>query len=405
MSLAADNQTIEEVAPARAWLGVERRGAARAELTVERVEPLAWDAMAADFDGVVQEQLYLYAETRWPSTEAEALVFRCGEEVVGGTLILIQRLPLRLAAIAVCKWGPVLKDNGRPDAELIYGGMIDALVREYAVRRGMMLSVLPRAFPGPANWQFEHLMARGFRRGSGLLFPNRYIVRLGLDETAQRKSFGQKWRYHLGKAEKAGLTFERGEPSQIREFDALYAAMSDRKNFPDHSAYETIDPLLAAECGRLRPELFFVRHGGEIVAGAVVFKAGDTAVYLFGATNDCALPLRAGYFMHDRIIRWLTENTDAKWYDLGGTDGFQGLHQFKKGMVGSAGVISQVPPAANTAARPLPLLIGTTAFAARDGYHHLRRAIESRFGGKARPDQKRSGQKASEIDRSAAGEA
>jgi lipid II:glycine glycyltransferase (peptidoglycan interpeptide bridge formation enzyme) len=253
-----------------------------------------------------------------------------------------------------------------------------------------MLSVLPRAFPGPKNWQFEHLMARGFRRGSGLLFPNRYIVKLGLSEAEQRKSFGQKWRYHLGKAEKAGLSFERGEPEAIREFDALYAAMSDRKNFPDHSAYETIGPLLAAECGKLRPELFFVRHAGEIVAGAVIFKAGDTAVYLFGATNDRALPLRAGYFMHARIIGWLTENTDAKWYDLGGTDGFQGLHQFKKGMVGSAGVISPVPPAANCAARPLPLNVGTAAFAARDGYHHLRRLIETRFGDKAKPDQTRS---------------
>lgn len=404
MSFTADSQVVEDGSRAGTWPGVERRATARIDLEVERLEPRAWDALAAEFDGVVQEQLYLYAETRWPSTEAEALVFRCGDEVVGGTLILIQRLPLRLASIAVCKWGPVLKDNGRPDAELIYGGMIDALVRDYAVRRGMMLSVLPRAFPGPINWQFEHLLARGFRPGSGLLFPNRYIVRLGLDEEAQRKSFGQKWRYHLGKAEKAGLSFERGEPDQIREFDALYAAMSDRKNFPDHSAYETIDPLLAAECANLRPELFFVRHEGDIVAGAVIFKAGDTAVYLFGATNDRALPLRAGYFMHARIIRWLTENTDAKWYDLGGTDGFQGLHQFKKGMVGSAGVISQVPPAANIAARPLPLLIGTAAFAARDGYHYLRRAMEARFGGKARPDLKLADLKLPEPDHSAAGE-
>ena len=64
--------------------------------------------------------------------------------------------------------------------------------------------------------------------------------------------------------------------------------------------------------------------------------------------------------MHWHIIRWLRDNTRATWYDLGGTDGFQGLHQFKKGMVGDAGVITPVPPVANYAAYRLPFLIGST---------------------------------------------
>ena len=104
-----------------------------------------------------------------------------------------------------------------------------------------------------------------------------------------------------------------------------------------------------------------MRHEGEVVAGAIIFKAGDRAVYLYGATNDKALPLRAGYFMHWHIIRWLRDNTPAHWYDLGGTDGFQGLHQFKKGMVGDAGVITPVPPVANYAAYRLPSLLGDAA--------------------------------------------
>ena len=36
----------------------------------------------------------------------------------------------------------------------------------------------------------------------------------------------------------------------------------------------------------------------EVGAEVKAFKAGDRAVYLYGATNDKALPLRAGYFMH-----------------------------------------------------------------------------------------------------------
>ena len=371
------------------WTGAERRTVARLAVSLERIDLEAWDAEAAAFDGVVQEQLHVYASTRWPGASPEAWLMRLDGEVVGGTLIMVQRLPLGVGAIAVSKWGPIFKDAQRADAPHVYSGMIDALVEEYAVKRRMMLSVLPRAATTPTNWQYEHLIGRRFREGASLLFPNRYIVNLRLADDAQRKSFGQKWRYHLNKADKAGLSFEQGGAERMDEFETLYHAMTDRKNFADHSAYQTIRPLLAAKSDALKPELFFVRHEGELVAGAVIFKAGDTAVYLFGATNDRALPLRAGYFLHWNIIRWLRDNTPAKWYDLGGTDGFQGLHQFKKGMVGDAGVINEVPPVANYAAYRLPLLAGEGAFAMRDAYYAARRWIDVKLSGKAQPNQAR----------------
>jgi hypothetical protein len=302
---------------------------------------------------------------------------------------MVQPLPLRLGAIAVSKWGPVLKDENRPDRDALYAGMIEAVIAEYAEKRGYMLSVLARASIGPVNTEAEHLWARGFRRGSELLFPNRYIVNLRLSDEEQRKSFHQKWRYHLNKSEKAGLSFEYAQADRLPEFQALYAAMTDRKRFPDHSAYDTVPALMAIEEPHLRPELFFVRHDGEIVAGAIIFKAGDRAVYLYGATNDRAQPLRAGYFLHWHIIRWLRDNTRATWYDLGGTDGFQGLHQFKKGMVGDAGVISPVPQVANYAASPVALWLGLGAFAARDGLGMLKRTIDGLRADRAKPTQNR----------------
>ena len=80
--------------------------------------------------------------------------------------------------------------------------------------------------------------------------------------------------------------------------------------------------------------------------------------------------------MHWHIIRWLRDHTVARWYDLGGTDGFQGLHQFKKGMVGARGLIRPVPPVANYAARLWPRLIGEGAFAGRELLHRVNRWID-----------------------------
>jgi hypothetical protein len=314
-----------------------------------------------------------------------------GDEVAGGCLVMVQPLPLRLGAIAVAKWAPMLARANRPDALLLYSRMVELLVAEYAERRRMMLSVLPRAALAARNDQYEHLIGRGFKPGATLLFPSRYIVNLRLSDEEQRRSFGQKWRYHLNKAEKAGLSFERAEPGRRHEFDALYEQMVDRKKFPDHSAYDTVPALLEIADPALRPELFFVRHEGEVIAGAIIFKAGERAVYLYGATSAPALELRAGYFLHWHIIRWLRDHTAARWYDLGGTDGFQGLHQFKKGMVGERGVIAPVPPVANYAAHLWPRLAGEAAFAGRELAHRLGRQLDRLRPDRANPDQQRAG--------------
>ncbi len=390
MSLAAD-VSLSPHAP------VATRAPTLDALGAEFVPGADWDAAMAGFDEACQEQLSVFAAHRWPSARQEAVLFRRHGRVVGGTLMLIQKLPLGLASMAVTKWGPLLAESTASDAEALYAGMIDWLVAEYAERRGMMLSVLPAASTTPHNARREHLATRGFRAGSELLFPSRYLVRLGIPAEEQRRSLAQKWRYHLNRSEKQNLVFEHAPRERIGEFHALYTAMTDRKQFSDHSAYETLEPLMRMQPASLRPELFFVRQGEELVGGAVVFTAGKRAVYLYGATNERALPLRAGYFLHWHIIDWLGRNTGAEWYDLGGTDGYQGLHQFKKGMVGSAGIIEPVPPVANYAARPLAFIMGNGAFRLRDSYHAARRAFDAWRNPKARPDQRREGESRAET--------
>jgi lipid II:glycine glycyltransferase (peptidoglycan interpeptide bridge formation enzyme) len=79
-------------------------------------------------------------------------------------------------------------------------------------------------------------------------------------------------------------------------------------------------------------------HEGVPVAGAVVAVCGDTAFYLFGASTDAALPLRAGYALHWWIVSWAADR-GARWYDLGGEAMSEGLRQFKKGLVGKRGAV------------------------------------------------------------------
>ena len=378
---------VDSLAPALVATGAGKTRAVAA-ITMEQVPDDAWDATIADFGDVCQEQLLAFAKLRWPKAEHEPMVFRSENgEIVGGCLVMIQRVPLGLGALAVAKWGPMLRFTNRADAQALYESMVGRLIEEYADRRGMFLSMLPRATLTATHTEYMHLMERGFVHGSRLLFPNRYIVDLRLSDAEQRKSLEQKWRYHLNKSEKAGLSFEHAGPDRLADFDKLYAAMMDRKKFPDHSAYGTVATLIAMPNETLRPELFYVWHEGRIVAGAVIFKASDRAVYLYGATLEEALELRAGYFLQWNIIRWLRDNTPAAWYELGGTDGFKGLHQFKKGMVGSAGVIAPIPRFAYYASNPLVFMLGRAAFGARDALHHVLRLIDRMRPDRAKPDQ------------------
>ena len=181
-----------------------RAAAAIPLLETRIVSGAEWDQTIAGFDEVCQEQLYAFAATRWPSVQQEPMLFLRDGVIVGGSLMMVQPLPLRLGYIAVSKWGPMLKDATLPDADAIHAGMVEALVAEYADKRGQMLSVLPRASIGPVNREYERLESRGFKRGSQLLFPSRYIVNLRQDDAAQRKSFSQTWRRQLNKSERPG---------------------------------------------------------------------------------------------------------------------------------------------------------------------------------------------------------
>lgn len=378
MSLASDIVINTRIPSAHGDVSVAGAGA----LQVEMLSPDAWDRCASRFDGICQEQLCAYAQGRWPGLALEPLVFSRDGQTIGGALVMIQPLPLGLASIALIKWGPMLADNSHPDADRLMGQMVDHITRTYANERGMMVTIMAKTAPGAVNADFQRLLAKGFAKGQGVNFPNRYVVDIRLDDETRMARFSQKWRYHLRKSFKAGLAFEHVGPGHLDRFMVLYNAMSDRKQFPDHSAIDSLDGFLAMPEGTARPELFFVTHEGETVAGAVIFTAGDTATYLYGATSDGALDLRAGYFLHWHVIRWLRENTDAKVYDLGGTDGFHGLHQFKSGMVGEGGYIAPIPPMANYATSLRAKFWGTFAYEVRafatrtrDRLKHLKRTV------------------------------
>lgn len=149
-------------------------------------------------------------------------------------------------------------------------------------------------------------------------------------------SLGQTWRANLKKSQKADLEIADLDFSEYPEFLAIYGRMAERKQADLLGPVSSVPELLNILPADMQPRCVVARHEGEAVAGVVYAQTGDMAYYLYGATNDKALPLRAGYALQWEVLDRL-RGKDC-WYDLGGAPE-QGLRQFKSGLVGKAGSI------------------------------------------------------------------
>ncbi|WP_420337843.1 lipid II:glycine glycyltransferase FemX [Roseibium sp.] len=358
--------------------------AAMRALEPRYVSPADWDALAVQFCDVIHEQTECFNALRWQPSQLERIAFFRDDVLVSGAVVLLVHFPFMNTGVAVIKWGPLWRRRGAAVDRSILGETISALKTIYAEERSFFLSFFPRADAEVSEIEEQALREAGFYQGEDLDSPERYFVNVGISLGDIRSSLSQKWRYNLKKAEKRGLTARIVEgPAGAREFMSLYQEMMDRKNFHDTSAIDTLGELMVADEAALRPLVVFIDDAcGEPVASAVVDVSGERAVYLYGATRDKALPLNAGYMMHWEIVRRLQADPNNRWYDLGGADADSRLHQFKRGFVGKAGVISTTPSYYHFANKTHIRFLGELLYFARRMKGRILRRLHEVMGGK-----------------------
>lgn len=313
------------------------------DLRLHAVDASAWNNLLTEFDDVSFDQCAPFAAGRWGDERLSYLVVRRGSDPIGGACVVRFAIPLLPGGVAVVKHGPIWRRKGREPNPGDYRAIVSELIAEYGQRLGHGLVVVPRPHPTVLPLEAGILTELGFvvRRPSA--DPNRFLVDASLDEATQQQSLGQKWRYNLRNAVKNGVEVSEATNAEgFRLFAGLHSAMVSRKRFADRDPVHTIPDMISGLPDALRPRIFMAYHRRAAVAGAVVGVHADTAYYLFGATNEQALSLNAGYALHWSILCWLRSQS-ARWYDLGGEAGDHGLRQFKKGLVGKRGAIVNMP--------------------------------------------------------------
>ncbi|WP_419909561.1 lipid II:glycine glycyltransferase FemX [Hoeflea sp.] len=341
--------------------------ASAGDCTVRRVDPAQWDAQFADFRDIVHEQSACFNLARWPAGSLQFLAVERQGRIIGGAVVRTVSAPANIARLSILRWGPLWRPAHREPDPANLQRIFDALIDELVHRQKSYLLVIPRSDPEYAAVEGELLRDRGFEAVYQPPAPERYFVDVDMPADQAMASLNQKWRYNLRKSQKHDLRFEwHHGASGAALFQPVFEQMMSRKNFYDSSPVDSLEQIAVADAEALRPEFAIVFEKDEPVAAAAIDMSGERSIYLYGATNKRGNALRAGYFMQWEIVQRLCKTPRIRWYDLGGatSDGCS-LHQFKRGLTGKSGVVSDIPPYFGKGSDVRQILFGKAALKSR----------------------------------------
>ncbi|MEO0384920.1 MAG: GNAT family N-acetyltransferase [Pseudomonadota bacterium] len=340
-----------------------------------------WDDLVLRFSDLSEEQTQCFNGSRWPQDQLERVACWNDTELVAAAAL--QRIHLRGTGVrlTVLRRGPLWRPVGKPMAPERLDDVYRQLTEKYASGWRDCLLLTPQCDPVANDTSPTGLSKAGFRPLRSPASKTRYFVDVSQTPDALRASLAQKWRYNLRKAEKYGLTVEllTGE-NAVQRFKAMHEVMVARKRFSESSPLDTLSDMMAAAQPALRPLVFIVSRADEEVAAAVIDVSGERAVYLYGATDDKALPLNAGYFLQWKVVEHLSSMPQINWYALGGGSSPNcSLHQFKRGLTGKTGLILDEPDVFFRAGSSYAAMVGSSVAQLRWWLQHADLEIQKRF--------------------------
>jgi hypothetical protein len=347
----------------------------RTGISIERVDRTRWLELSAGFADHNYRQTWDFGVLAAARVGAvsEHVAIRADERVLALADVRIKRVPL-LGGIAYVTGGPLTRSDGVCDVKRCLDA-VTALRDEYALRRGFVLRVVPPI--GPAGWNQEvaaGLAQAGFAKTEAAPIYRTMLVDISGPPAAIRKSFHQKWRNCLNRAEKERLTVRAGGAEDLDRFAAMFDEFVVRKGFDVQLG---VDFYRSAQRDLPESERFLLllaERDGALLAGHLSSALGDTMVYLLGATTPQALTCKAAYLLQWQAIEH-ARSRGCRWYDLGGIDpeGNPGVFHFKEGL-GGADVTAAGPVEWNSGLRPRLVRV------VESGYRRMRARRGSRAG-------------------------
>jgi len=259
------------------------------------------------------------------------LLWQEEEHPVGAALVLQRKLSPTPWSILYVPKGPAL--DYADDAQL---ARVLADLEAYARRQGaLFIKVDPDTNLASVR---QALAGRGWRySGEQIQFQNTALLDLSPAEEDLLMSMKSKTRYNVRLAKRRGVTVRGGGPGDIPLFYAMYAETGERDGFLTRPlSYYSDAWRTFLDAGMAR--MLLAEVVGEAVAGLILFRFGQTAWYMYGASTSEHRDRMPNYALQWEAIRWAKE-AGCTTYDMWGapraleeSDPLWGVWRFKEGL-------------------------------------------------------------------------
>jgi hypothetical protein len=305
----------------------------------DTVDKNEWYKIIDQFSDTNIYQTWSYDAIRCGEKNISHLVLRSKDKIIAAAQARIARIPIFGLGAAYVRWGPLWQLRNQTADASAFRFALRALRNEYVCRRGLILRIFPVLYDDNTNLYTDMLADEGYtpvreeERGRTLILD----INLPIDDV--RKQMDQKWRNCLNKAERNRLEVIEGtDDSLFAEFIGIYQDLLRRKKFPepnDINEFRMIQRELPPE---LKMKIFLCRSNGVNSAGGIYSAAGETGIYLFGATNDQGMTNKGSYLLQWKAIQWM-KNSGCRSFNLNGINPLKnpGSYHFKAGLSGRSG--------------------------------------------------------------------
>ncbi len=306
----------------------------RAEFRALRREE--WLEHLARFSDANLYQFWDYEAGRSGEQNMRHLVLRRGDEVVAVAQVRLAGLPALHVGAAYIRWGPVWRRAGGTNDVTVLRMALRALRNEFVCRQGLFLRIYPLAFADDGVPAGEILAAEHFIPARNEK-PQQTIL-LKVDEPLDviRKGFDGKWRNCLNHAERNSLVITQGtSDAMFADFIPLYRELVARKKFTESNDITEFQRIQSRLPEDQKMRIFLCSENGTLTGGAICSAAGNSGLYIFGATNDLGLKNKGAYILQWHAVQWLKAQ-GCSLYNLNGVNRVTnpGGYHFKAGLGG-----------------------------------------------------------------------
>ena len=277
-----------------------------------------WNDVVSAFPSYNFEQSAAYTDAMAKSIGGRAayLVVKTPDACLGGASVRIKTLPGCRRGIAYITGGILISDT--PDLPFLarHKYVLERLATYLKAQKHT--TIVREPIPsGLVQEVAQNYGDAGFQPTQYARTYRTILLDIAQDPDAIRTGFAAKWRRDLNTSLKSDLQLETGSSPAFQDrFMQVYETMVDTKELDLALGPEKFFDLPAQALGL---QILIATKDGKDAAVHLLSCLGDTAVYLFGASNEIGRATKAGYWIQWQAIL-AAQDQGCRWYDLGGVD-------------------------------------------------------------------------------------